>query len=213
MRLWLQTSVLVLALLAVSLMCLRVARLARDLDLSVTMSDEVLGNVNDAAASLKQASANLVTLSGTANTALNAEVTELDVATKQIVKTEDTLRRTIDTSRQTVDDFRLLTLPEVNKTIANINSSVDALQPSLKNMASATESAATRLSDPDLKETMDNLAKSAQNGAEATGYAKDTLLDVRDAFRKEIHDLFAPVSKVYTAAKVAATLIGRLLLF
>lgn len=157
-------SSLIVFVLALTLAALEFRGLVRDARLSVRMSDTTLGHLNDTAFETAKMAKSLAG-------ATDAEAGKLQATTEEARKTGRAARALLDSGRQVLIDMHQQVVPGLNKTIsdldANQNALMGKLNPSLDNLATASESAAKTLSDPSIKVTLDNIEMATYSGKQS----------------------------------------------
>jgi hypothetical protein len=175
---------------------LQASALIHDVRLSVRMSDVVLAEVNDTARNFSAAS--------------TAESEKLRATTEEARKTERAFRAAIDSLRQVFIDVHQRTLPAIDETVSELNSSqkrvadsvasVTAdLQPSLEALANAIRAAGRVLSDPAIEKSLENVEALSEHAVTISASTEATAKDVQRVADK-FADQYTKARNVWLAA-------------
>jgi hypothetical protein len=173
------------------LMMLEIRALARDVRVSIRLSDSVLANLNDTSRELRVAT--------------GAETAKLQATTEEARKTERAFRAGIDSLRQVFIDVHEQVVPGLTKTVTDLDAdqnrvteqalqTIESLKPSLDALAVASAAAASHLSDPAIGETLANIESTSGSAA---GIARDAR-ESADMLEARLKQMLKPASTIKT---------------
>ena len=160
-------------------------------------------NVERASRKWQEASQNQIAQS----TAVLSETKQTLARIRLLVQDTDVSLTTLSSALTTAIDQQNQSLLQTQR---GLQTAISGIGLTTSQASKVLADADAQITSPDIQKTLDNVATSSANLAQATQDGAATMKDVRVAVDKEVATLLAPVNKAKMAILFTAQLIGRL---